>query len=101
MKANKVLSYKNPSFNDGETPLFPAAKNGHFNIYKLIIQNVEEKNPSRIEDGATPLYMAAWQGHFEIYKLIIENVKERILHVMMENRHSLQLLKKDTLKSAS
>ena len=44
-----------------------AAKKGHFEITKLILGNVVEKNPPT-HDGCTPLYVAASYGHLEIYR---------------------------------
>ena len=35
---------KNPAANNGWTPLHSAAKNGHYDIYKLIMDKVENKN---------------------------------------------------------
>ena len=51
------------------------------NIYpcsdcKLIIDNVEDKNPgNRI--GETPLHLAARKGHLSICKLILDNVQDK------------------------
>ena len=50
---------------DGATPLHMAAFKGYFEICKLILENVDDKNPSR-NDGTTPLYMAAQFGHYKI-----------------------------------
>ena len=58
--------------NDGLTPFHFASDKGHFDICKLIIDNVNDKNPSQ-NDGETPLHNAANGGHFEICKLIIDN----------------------------
>ena len=57
-------------------PLFHAAENGQFEIYKHIIGKYGENNPARF-DGVTPLYMAAENGHYEICKLIISNVYDK------------------------
>jgi hypothetical protein len=53
------------------TPLHYAAKRGHTNVCKVIIESVENKNPST-SNGCTPLHLAAKQGHLEIIKLIVE-----------------------------
>ena len=45
-------------------------------ICRLIIENVEEKNP-KDHYGVTPLHRAAKEGHLEICRLIIENVEEK------------------------
>ena len=47
----------NPSNGFGETALHFAAKNGYFNVCKLIAENIEEKNPQD-HFGKTPLQMA-------------------------------------------
>ena len=38
---------------------------GHFQICKLIIDNVEDKNPAN-DNGKTPLYTAAFNGHLDV-----------------------------------
>ena len=40
-----IVEEKNPANEDGYTPLFIAALMGHFEICKLIIDNMEDKNP--------------------------------------------------------
>ena len=47
----------NPSNGFGKTALHFAAKNGYFNVCKLIAENIEEKNPQD-HFGKTPLQMA-------------------------------------------
>ena len=46
-------------------PLHSAALKGHFEICKLIVDSVEDKNPA-LSDGDTPLHFAAEQGHLEL-----------------------------------
>ena len=48
---------------NGWTLLHNAAKNGHFEVCKLLVDNVEDKNPG-CNDGETPLFKAAQNGHF-------------------------------------
>ena len=72
---------KNPAENDGFTPLYVAAQNGHFQICKLIIDYVEDKNPAN-NLGYTPLYAAGLNGHFDVCKLIIENVEDKDLELL-------------------
>ena len=57
------------------TPLSMAAENGHFEICRMIVERVEDKNPSEY-NGWTPLHHAARNGHLEICELIIERVEE-------------------------
>ena len=62
---------KNPANNGGFTPLHIAAKNGYFEICKLIIDNVDHTNPAD-NNGSTPLYLAAQNGHLGIFKLMYQ-----------------------------
>ena len=48
----------------GNTPLYFAAWNGHFEICDINIQNVEDKN-SENNDRVTILNFGAEMGHFE------------------------------------
>ena len=41
---------KNPAKNNGATPLYLAAQEGHFDVCKLIMEKVDRKNPAR-KDG--------------------------------------------------
>ena len=50
-----------------------AAKHGHLEICRFIIDNVTEKNP-KSEIRITPLHVAATEGHLGICKLILDNV---------------------------
>ena len=65
-------SFINPRDNEGSTPLHNAAAEGHFEIFKLIIEKLEIKNPSD-NNGSTPLHSAAENGHLNICKLIISS----------------------------
>ena len=62
--------------NDGFTPLHMAVRNGDFDIYRLITENMENKNPA-CHLGFTHLHTAALKGHFDICELIIKNVENR------------------------
>ena len=60
----------------GETPLHHAVKGDRLLDCKLIIDNVEDKNPQD-DDGRTPLHLAAWYGYLSIFELIFNNVKDK------------------------
>jgi ankyrin repeat protein len=55
----------------GQTPLYGAAKKGHYHICKFLLENGAEVNAQTMT-GATPLYTAVEEGHFEICQLLIE-----------------------------
>ena len=53
MILNKAGTDINPSDNGGWTPLHCAAKHGHKEICKFIVDKLDEKNPET-DDGLTP-----------------------------------------------
>ena len=57
------------TLNEGQTPLHLAAKNGHLEICRLILANVNDKNPVN-HDGETPSQLAAYHGHLPVMELI-------------------------------
>ena len=61
---------------NGETPLHKAAKEGNLLECKLIMDNVEDKNP-KDDFGWTPLHLAAWEGHLSVCQLIVNNVEDK------------------------
>lgn len=68
------VSFKNPSSRGGSTPLHIAALIGKFEVVKMFMEILKDKNPKRITSGATPLHEAASRGHFRICQLIVKNV---------------------------
>ena len=60
----------------GKTALYEAAENGHAEIFKIILDMFEEKNPEDIY-GQTPLHLAAQNGHAEIFKMILDVVEDK------------------------
>ena len=84
-----IFGVKNPRDNYGYTPLHYAAESGYLAICKLIITNVEDKNPGFMcFRGLTPLHLAARKGHYDICRMFMENVPElRILHESYRNLH--------------
>ena len=85
----------------GSTVLHEAAIEGHLEICKLIVSEVDDKNPLD-NRGRTPLHLAAMHGRSEIYKFIAERVEEKNppdyrgktpLHEAIANGHLLHFSK--------
>ena len=53
-----------------------AALKGHSEVCRLIIENVEDKNPAD-NFGDTPLHLAAKKGSLDICKMILPKVKDK------------------------
>ena len=53
------------------TPLHVAAMYGNLELCKLIIENINHKNPKSLF-GSTPFAIAAANDHFEVCKMMIE-----------------------------
>ena len=64
----------NPFDSNFETPMHLAAKAGHLDIIRVMVDNLEDLSPQII---LTPLHEAALAGHLEICRLIIERVKDK------------------------
>ena len=58
---------------DKWTPLHTAAKFGHVDICRILLENSEDKNPPNI-NGVTPLHVAAKEGHLEVCKILLESI---------------------------
>ena len=70
------VSDKNPADdNDDWTPLHDAAGNGHVETCKMILENMQDKNPADYY-GSTPLGFAVQQGHTEICQIIINELDD-------------------------
>ncbi|KAF4995982.1 hypothetical protein FDECE_12608 [Fusarium decemcellulare] len=55
-----------------ETPLSEAAKKGHYQIVKTLLENGADPNYSYAGDISSPLAIAAYSGHFKVTKLLLE-----------------------------
>ena len=56
--------------------LHRAAFRGQMEIYKIIMENVTDKNPPLFH-GSTPLQLAAIRGHLQMCRLILDNVGDK------------------------
>ena len=90
---------KNPRNRRGETPFHEAAEEGHYEVCKLIIENVLDKNP-RDNNGNTPLHMAAFWGHLNTCTLIVEKGrKKNPVNNDGETPYDLALMGKEELEN--
>ena len=64
------LGEKNPRSNTGSTTLHLAARSGHLNICKLIIENTLDINTVDNKDR-TPKALAENNDHFEVAQLFV------------------------------
>ena len=61
-----------------ETPLHIAAKNGHYDVFKMMFDSCNQyHNAPKVENGPTPLHYAALNGHLDICRLIIDKVEDK------------------------
>ena len=70
-----VSNDKNPEDTDGYTPLQSAAENGHFELCRLIMDDIEDIFP-KTKDEATPLHLATRGGHIAVKDLILKYVEK-------------------------
>lgn len=65
----------NPKDCNGTTPLHEASSHGHFEIVKILLENIKgEKNPAN-DKGDTPLHMAPGGGNVEIVQILLDNIE--------------------------
>ena len=57
-------------FQDGSSPLFIAAQNGHTNVVQLLLTWGHDVNYKR-NDDTTPLWIASQMGHLEVVRLLL------------------------------
>ena len=62
---------KNETTNKGRTALWYAARNGHLEIFRLLLEKCADKDKAD-NDDETPLYQASDSGHMDIVHLLIE-----------------------------
>jgi len=63
------------------TALHLAVKNGQNHLFKLIMENVDDKNPiihGNTLNPLTPFHLAAKNGNFPICQLIMDSIENKI-----------------------
>ena len=66
--------YKNPRGVNGNTPFHLAAKNGHVEICRVIMNFVDDATPIN-NDMKTPFHYAAENGHLPMCQLLVQCTK--------------------------
>ncbi len=69
---NRVKCNCNDIDQDGWTPLLLAAKNGHWEIVKVLVAANADVNVKTVKEGNTPLHYAALAGNAEIIELLLK-----------------------------
>jgi len=69
MKLLAAGANKDAADDDGATPMFMAAENGHAQVLKMLLAAGANKDAAS-NAGATPVYMAAQNGHAEVIKML-------------------------------
>ena len=102
----KNLLKKNPASlditnNQGQTPLFLAAREGHLEVVKFFVE--EAKADAFIKDkqfGATPLHWSAWNGNLDLVKYLVKINPESIDITNNQGETPLEVAKRCTASSA-
>ena len=65
----EIVDKADPEDEGGNTPLHFAARNGHFEVCQLIVNNITKKNPKNFI-GETPIQLASDAGHSTIVMMV-------------------------------
>jgi ankyrin repeat protein len=57
---------------DGCTPLYMAAKRGHEEVVRLLLDAGADVNKATTDSGWTPLFVAAHSGHVSVMRQLLD-----------------------------
>ena len=63
----------NDANEDGKTPLFHAAEQGHVQVVELLLEAGANTDVSESAEGYTPLWLATRNGHLNIVQFLVEH----------------------------
>ncbi len=61
----------NAWYSDGLTPLHVAARHGHTEVAKILLEAGADVH-AKVKDGVTPLHWAAYYGHTKVVKILLK-----------------------------
>ncbi|CAL8134260.1 unnamed protein product [Orchesella dallaii] len=90
MKSNiltfHAVNKTDPHSNVGETPLHAAARNGHTNCVRLLVNAEPALKQLRNNSKRTPATVAALNGRTEVVKILEPGQKLHLLHAKLHNK---------------
>lgn len=72
-KDNNIEIFVNYKTSTGTTALHMACANGHMNIVKFLLYDVNNSVNVKNDEGNTPLHWASINGHLEIVEFLLQN----------------------------
>ena len=67
----KLVLDKDQANNQGATPLYIAAENGHLDVVRHLVEVGADKDQAS-NQRATPLFIAALNGHLDVVRHLVE-----------------------------
>ena len=70
------IKERDPEHEFNKHALHWTAYHGRLDLCRMLIAELDDKNPKKSDHGTTPLHMAAMYGHFNVCDLIIKSIKK-------------------------